>query len=77
MSSGVGFRITAEEARRRAEQAADAVTRRELHKLAAAYLDLADRADRAPVQQQQQPPQQKQTQPKTETEGGTEYRPES
>jgi hypothetical protein len=74
MSSGVGFRIKAEEARRRAEQAADAVTRRELHKLAAAYLDLADRADRAPVQQQQQP-QQKQTQPNTATEEGTEHRP--
>lgn len=79
MVSGVGFRIKAEQARRRADRAADAVTRRELHKLAAAHLDLADRADRAdrgPVQQQQQP-QQKQAQPKAETEGGTEYRPES
>jgi hypothetical protein len=73
MASGVGFRIKAEEARRRAEGAPDAVTRRELEKLAAAYLDLADRADRGPVQQQ---PQQKQSQPKTPTEEGTEYRPE-
>jgi hypothetical protein len=76
MASGVGFRIKAEETRRRAERAPDAVTRRELQKLAAAYLDLADRADRGPIQQQQQP-QQKQSQPKTATEDGTEYRPES
>jgi molecular chaperone GrpE (heat shock protein) len=70
MGAGVGFRIKAEEARRRAERALDPMARRELQKLAAAYLDLADRADRGAVQQQQQ------KQPKTATEGGTEYRPE-
>jgi hypothetical protein len=75
MASGVGFRIKAEEARRRAERAPDAVTRQELHKLAAAYLDLADRADRGPVQQQQQP-QKNQTKPKPATENGTQSRTE-
>jgi hypothetical protein len=75
MASGVGFRIKAEEARRRAERAPDAVTRQELQKLATAYLDLADRADRGPVQQQPQQ-QRKQAQPKTATEDGTEYRHE-
>jgi hypothetical protein len=74
MGAGVGFRIKAEEARRRAEQAADPIARRELQKLAAAYLDLADRADRGPVQHQVQ--QQQQKQPNTATEEGTEYRPE-
>jgi hypothetical protein len=71
MGAGVGFRIKAEEARRRAERALDPMARRELQKLAAAYLDLADRADRGAVQQQQ-----KHSQPKNGTEGGTEYRPE-
>ncbi len=73
MGAGVGFRIKAEEARRRAERALDPMARRELQKLAAAYLDLADRADRGPAQQQQ--PQRQQAQPKNATERGTEYRP--